>query len=297
MCFFDGVFMVGNVLGVIGLAASMVCGSYGSEVAIPKLLVKLTSEGHCSSPCRKDIKMEKCKLETPSSVSKKEGEKFVEFMDVYIVHEPSVNEAFESLRKENENVKMHEKETVDYQNEEEDEAKEVVENTINKNNSEIIKQLQESVKALGETIEIVRNPLRVSEVKDLPEENKIALLDLACRLIEEGETEFSVLKDALSSQTTMENSLTFDDAAETINWGFQTGQDYKKYTLTGHPKSLAHLIHCFIVSKGYEIQKLSPPIAIEDLQILVKNVVDYSGYEGHSSDLLEIARQLEAAIK
>lgn len=159
---------------------------------------------------------------------------------------------------------------------------------------EEIEQLQASIKAINKTLEFVSNPTRLSGLIDLPQPNKVILLDIAARLIEEGKSEFSNLRDALQDKIHVDNPLTFDTAANTINRGFQSGQDYKKYTQIDNPENLAHLIHCFVVSKGYEIQKIDPPISMENLQILIRRIVDNSENDNKFCDLAE---QLENIMR
>ncbi|MDR0695684.1 MAG: hypothetical protein LBF56_02865 [Holosporales bacterium] len=160
-----------------------------------------------------------------------------------------------------------------------------------------LEELQESAEALDEIIEIIANPLQLSGLTTLPKLSKMMLLDIANMLTEEGRAELITLRDTLAAEITGENVLTFAVADETINSGFQTGQNYRQYTTPGQQTKLAHLMHCYVVSKGYQIQKLDPPIAMEDLQILIQKVVDYSGYDGHSAGLLELAKRLESLIK
>lgn len=161
----------------------------------------------------------------------------------------------------------------------------------------MIAQLKTSIEAIEKTLKFISKPEQILGLVDLPKQNKIILLDLANRLVEEGQTHFSILRETLQKQISEEELLDFDTAADTINFGLQTDQNYEKYTQNGHPKNLFHLVHCFVVSKGYQIQKLDPPIAIEDLQLLIQKIIEHSGHSGHSEQLVELAKQLEFIMK
>lgn len=157
-------------------------------------------------------------------------------------------------------------------------------------------QLKTSIEAIDETLNFISDPSNLSSLNDLPKQNKIILLDLTNRLVEEGQTHFSTLRDTLQKQISKGELLDFDTAADTINFGLQTDQNYEKYT-QNDTKNLIHLIHCYVVCKGYKIQGLNPPIEIEDLQILIKKSIDYSGYSGCSEQLLACAKELELIMK
>lgn len=157
--------------------------------------------------------------------------------------------------------------------------------------------LKTSIEAIEKTLNFISNPEQISDLVALPKQNKIILLDLTNRLVEEGQTHFSTLRDTLQKQISKEELLDFDTAADTINFGLQTDQNYEKYTQIENPKNLFHLVHCFVVSKGYQIQKLDPPIAIEDLQLLIQKIIEHSGHSGRSKQLVELAKQLEFIMK
>lgn len=153
--------------------------------------------------------------------------------------------------------------------------------------------------ALESTLVIARdpsNPSSLEAVAKLPLENKMILLDLATRIVENGKDKFDKLKSTLLEQVSRREAF-FDISAAVIGWGNQIDPHYDMYTNPAYPKFLFSLIHCFLVSKIYEEQDLGPGISIKSLRILIRNVVEYSSYAGHSPELLEIAERLETIIK
>lgn len=156
-----------------------------------------------------------------------------------------------------------------------------------------IAQLQASVDALKPTLAFISKPKILQGIEKLPEVNRVMLLDLATRLVKKGMQEFSDLRDTLKEQIQLTDILTFDTAANTINRGFQSGQDYKKYTQIDGTENLAHFIHCFVVSRGYEIQQIDPPISMENLQILIRMIVNNSESD---SELSSLAVKLEEIV-
>lgn len=178
---------------------------------------------------------------------------------------------------------------------------ELVETLEKLSNEMEIKQLDVSINTLSKAFKLVSDPIKSEELINLPEPNKMMLFDLADRFVKEnrftdGKREkFSAIRDILSQELKSTECLTFDVAANTINRGFQSGQNYKKYTQIDGVENLVHLVHCFFICKGYEIQKIDPSISLEDLQILIRRVVD-SCDANTNGNLFNLVRKLENII-
>lgn len=282
-----GVFMFAKKLSIITccFAALLNISSYASSATTTKPLVKFTPLGDCDSPSHAEP-MEKFTLEAPKG--KVPPQIFRRFMEIYIMHPLAVEDFMRSLSSP-ESISPHSQLIIPPEEHHEMEAAVALNPTI--------EQLQASIEAIDETLAFISNPTQLLGLTDLPKTNKIILLDLASTLVEEGKPEFSTLRDTLQDQMEPDPTTSFDSSADVINWGLQTGQNYKRYTEEGCTEYLQSLVNCFIFSKGQEMQGFLPTITVETLEILVRSAIDHSGYAGHSSQILDLFRKFKTYAK
>jgi hypothetical protein len=139
-----------------------------------------------------------------------------------------------------------------------------------------VERLQSSIETMNTTLEFLRYPQECSGLEDLPKENVSILFDLVSSFTEKRKAEFSSLLRILKTQIFLKHQATISASRHTINWSFQTGQDYQKYTEEGYPEYLQSLVNCFIYSKGQEILGIHPVISLESLEILTRDAIDFS---------------------
>lgn len=149
--------------------------------------------------------------------------------------------------------------------------------------------LKNSMECFDKTKQLILNP-STELLTELPELNKMALFELANRLRGIKGDDFRLINS--ESQLQKGPCLDFDIAANGINWGFQLGQDYSKYTQSSTAE-LASFVYCFFICLGYKLCELDSPISIEDLQILITRIVDNAP---ENNELLEIARLIKDTV-